>query len=192
MSMISDMMFFKGRKKIKENIEERKYKYLVRAYSNEDSFYGDFFEFSIENACADMYDLFEIKKRNSLKKYIKNIKETTGQKYYKMMAFIHLTEFVSGKDRMWADKGYKAFNDIFKPDKTEKRFFDLLMRCFFEFNDEFKDIRSAVFLRYAFGITEEGDNILAFTNAFCYNSYNEFMDSLERFMTVERRMEIAE
>ena len=57
---------------------------------------------------------------------------------------------------------------------------------------EFKGLRSAVFLKYAFGITEEGDNVLAFTDAFCYNSYNKFMESFNKFKTVERRLEVAE
>ncbi|MBE6008262.1 MAG: hypothetical protein E7235_03575 [Lachnospiraceae bacterium] len=191
MGIISDSLFFK-RHKIKENIEERKYKFLVRAYAFKDSFWSEFYEFSIENACADMYDLFEVGKRNSLRRYIKNINDLTGAKYYKMMAFIHFTEFVKQRDMELAEKGYRAFNEIFKPDKTEKRFFDLLMRCFMEFSDEFKQLRSAVFLKYTFSITEEGDNILAFTGSFCYNSYNKFMDSFNRFMTVERRLEVAE
>ncbi len=190
MGIISDSIFFKHHI-IKENIEDKKHKWLVRSYALKDSFWSEFFEFSIENACADMYDLFESANRNSLRRYIKNINDTTGAKYYKMMAFIHFTEFVKKRDMSLTEKGYAAFNEIFKPDKTEKRFFDLLVRCFLEFNDEFRDLRCAVFLKYVFAITEEGDNVLAFTDSFCYNSYNKFMDSFNRFVTVERRMEVA-
>ena len=190
MGIISDSLFFK-RQRIKVNIEDKKYKWLMRSYALKDSFWSEFYEFSIENACADMYDLFDMPKKDSLKRYIKNINDTTGAKYYKMMAFIHFTEFAKEWDMDIAEKGYIAFKEIFKPDKTEKRFFDLLMRCFLEFNDEFRNLRCAVFLRYVFAITEEGDNVLAFTGSFCYNSYNKFMDSFNRFVTVERRMEVA-
>ena len=191
MGIISDSIFFKHHI-IKENIEDKKYKWLIRSYALKDSFWSEFFEFSIENSCADMYDLFESGRKNSLRRYIKSINETTGAKYYKMMAFIHLTEFVRKRDMGLTEKGYTSFKEIFKPDKTEKRFFDLLMRCFLEFNDEFIDLRNAVFLKYVFGITAESDNVLAFTGSFCYNSYNKFMDSFNRFVTVERRMEVAE
>ena len=150
MGIISDSIFFKHHI-IKENIEDKKYKWLRRSYALKDSFWSEFFEFSIENSCADMYDLFESGRKNSLRKYIKSINETTGAKYYKMMAFIHLTDFVRKRNMGLTEKGYTSFKEIFKPDKTEKRFFDLLMRCFLEFNDEFIDLRNAVFLKYVFG-----------------------------------------
>ena len=187
MGIISDNLYLNRRKILKKYIEEKKYRFLVRAYGFENIFWGQFYEFSVENACADMYDLFEIRKKMSLKRYIRSINERTGGRYYKMMAFIHLTEFL--KDRQRNEEGYIAFKEIFKPDKTEERFFDLLFRCFVEFKEEFSKVRSAVFLKYAFGISGEGDNMLAFADSFCYNSYNEFICTFNRFMTIERRME---
>ncbi len=191
MNIISCRFRFIGRKDVLKHMEDKKLKFLARAYNYEDSFWGSFFEFSIENACADMYDLFTIRNKNSLKRYIKNINETTGAKYYKMMAFIHLTDLAFERDKLLAEKGYKAFKDLFDINKTEERFFELLMRCFFEFSDEFKDLRSAVFLKYVFGICEEGQNMLDFARTFCYNSYNEFIGAFNRFMTLERRLELV-
>ncbi len=187
MGIISDSLYLNRRKILKKYIKEKKYRFLVRAYGFKNIFWGQFYEFSVENACADMYDLFEIRKRMSLKRYIRSVNEITGRRYYKMMAFIHLTEFL--KDRERDDEGYLAFKDIFQPDKTEEKFFNLLFRCFTEFKEEFTSLRSAVFLKYVFGISGEGDNMLAFADSFCYNSYNEFMSAFNRFMTVERRIE---
>ena len=60
MGIISDNLYLNRRKILKKYIEEKKYRFLVRAYGFENIFWGQFYEFSVENACADMYDLFEI------------------------------------------------------------------------------------------------------------------------------------
>lgn len=188
MSIISDICL--RHNKIERYMEMGKTGYLDRSYSCINSFWGSFFEFSLENSCADIYDLLEIR-HSSLRKYAKNINEITAYKYYKMMAFMHLTEFAIERDKNLARMGYMYFRDVFLPDRIEKRFFELMLRCFFEFENEFKDIRSAVYLKYVFSAVNEQQNVLAFISTFCYNSYNEFIRSFNRFMTVERRIELA-
>lgn len=176
---------------IEEYIENKKYAFLDRAYDCANSFWGAFFEFSVINASADMYDVFGDRPFYHTGKYISAINDRTGDRYFRMMAFIHLTEFTAGDNRFTVKEGYKYFEQIFTPDNMEKRMFDLLMRCFFEFNTEFGKLRTAVFMKYVFSVRGDSDNMLAFMSGFCYNSYKRFLASFGRFMTVERRLEIA-
>ena len=178
-------------KAIEEYIESRKYDFLDRAYDCTNGFWGTFFEFSVINASADMYDAFGDKYFCRMNKYIDNFNNRTGSKYFRMMAFIHLTEFTAGGNRFIVREGYSCFNRIFKPDNMEKRMFDLLMKCFLEFNEEFSRLRTAVFIKYVFSVRGEGDNVLAFMDDFCYNSYKAFLASFSRYRTVERRLELA-
>ncbi len=165
-------------KGIEKDFENKKYKYLEKAYNLKNSFWGAFFEFSVENAFADIFE-------KGFMKHTNNFCDETADKYYKMMAFIHLTKFAEGD---FLKEGYSFFKEVFEPDKNEAQMFSLLLKCFFKFKSEFELLRNLTLQRFVF----ESDNMIDFIDAFCYNSYNEFIMTFGRFMTVERRLELSE
>lgn len=168
-------------KAIEKELAEKKKFYVERAYEEKNDFWGAFFEFSVENAFADIFE-----KKFKVIAYKTN--DFDGDKYFKIMSFIHFTQFM--ENRPWAKEGYAVFKRIFVPLGNEKQLFNLLFRCLNEYKDEFNLLRNLALIRYGFGLNER-DNIMDFADGFCYNSYNEFYMTFNRFMTVERRLEIA-
>ena len=179
---------------IRESIESAKEFYMSRASNIKNSFYMNFFEFSIESTEADMYEYFvETESANNF--FYNNIlimDRERGRRFFKVMARHNTLKILKKeKDSINENIIEKYLFSVFLFNEAEKKVYKLLNKCINEYEQEFEKLFSITIAKYIF----QKDNIspfaLAFVENFCYNSFKEFYDSFTRYISISRRLEKA-
>ena len=178
---------------IKENIEEQKYLFLERAEELENSFYEAFFEHSIENAVADAYEIFlETKTEyNYFEQQLKQLDEEKGKRFLKLVSIYHSIRLSRIKRRKlrWREMKRNLYH-VFQLNETEKKLADVLYSCA-KSESCFSDLFAKTTARYVFGSLTLSPFSLAFIENFCYNSFNSFMASFTKYLSVNVRLKRA-
>ena len=179
---------------IKENIEEQKYFFLERAEKLENSFYEAFFEHSIENAVADAYEIFlETKTEyNYFEQQLNELNKEKGIRFLKLVAMYHSIRLSRIKRRKlrWREMKRNLYF-VFQLNDTEKKLADALYSCAKSGESCFSDLFAKTTARYIFGSHSLSPFSLAFIENFCYNSFNSFMASFTKYLSVNMRLKRA-
>ncbi len=179
---------------IKENIEEQKYFFLERAEKLENSFYESFFEHSIENAVADAYEIFLEKKTeyNYFEQQLPTLDKEKGKRFLKLVAIYHSIRLSRIKRRKlrWREMKRNLYY-VFQLNDTEKKLADVLYGCAKSGESCFSDLFAKTTARYVFGSLTLSPFSLAFIENFCYNSFNSFMASFTKYLSVNVRLKRA-
>ena len=187
-------MLFRSPKKqdiIRENIEEQKYIFLERTEKLQNSFYEAFFEHSIENAVADAYEIFlETKTEyNYFEQRLKELDKEKGRRFLKLVAMYHSIRLSRIKRRKlrWREMKQNLYF-VFQLNDTEKKLADALYSCAKSGESCFSDLFAKTTARYIFGSHSLSPFSLAFIENFCYNSFNSFMSSFTKYLSVNVRL----
>lgn len=176
---------------IKENIEEQKYFFLERAEKLENSFYEAFFEHSIENAVADAYEIFlETKTEyNYFEQRLTQLDEEKGRRFLKLVAIYHSIRLSRIKRRKlrWREMKQNLYY-VFQLNDTEKKLAEALYSCAKIGESCFSNLFAKTTARYIFGSHTLSPFSLAFIENFCYNSFNSFMSSFTKYLSVNVRL----
>lgn len=179
---------------IKENIEEQKYFFLERAEKLENSFYEAFFEHSIENAVADAYEIFlETKTEyNYFEQQLKDLDEEKGRRFLKLVGIYHSIRLSRIKRRKlrWREMKRNLYF-VFQLNEKEKKLADVLYCCAKSGECYFSDLFAKTTARYVFDSRSLSPFSLAFIENFCYNSFNSFMASFTKYLSVNVRLKRA-
>lgn len=179
---------------IKENIEEQKYFFLERAEKLENSFYEAFFEHSIENAVADAYEIFlETKTEyNYFEEQLKQLDQEKGRRFLKLIVIYHSIRLSRIKRRKlrWREMKRNLYY-VFELNETEKKLAEVLYGCAKSRECYFSDLFAKTTARYVFGSQVLSPFSLAFIENFCYNSFNSFMASFTKYLSVNVRLKRA-
>lgn len=179
---------------IRESVESEKNFYMQRALNIKNSFFMNFFEFSIESTEADIYEYFvETESENNF--FYDNIflmDRERGRRFFKVMA-IHNVLNVIKKNAELIDKNdmEKYLFNVFMFNSAEKKVYKLLYRCIFEYEYEFQRLFSITIAKYVFQRNKLSPFSLAFIENFCYNSFNNFYNSFTKYISINRRLEKA-
>ena len=193
-----NIIFYKKRptkeEGIRQNIEEQKYIFLERTEKLKNSFYEAFFEHSIENAVADAYEFFlETKTEyNYFAKQLQKLDVEKGQRFLKLVSIYHGIRLSRIKRRKlpWRDMKRNLYI-VFQLNETEKKLADALYRCAKMGEGCFSDLFAKTTARYVFGSKTLSPFSLAFIENFCYNSFNSFMASFTKYLSVNMRLKRA-
>jgi len=176
---------------IRENIEEQKYIFLERTEKLQNSFYEAFFEHSIENAVADAYEIFlETKTEyNYFEQRLKELDKEKGRRFLKLVAMYHSIRLSRIKRRKlrWREMKQNLYF-VFQLNDTEKKLADALYSCAKSGESCFSDLFAKTTARYIFGSHSLSPFSLAFIENFCYNSFNSFMSSFTKYLSVNVRL----
>lgn len=179
---------------IKENIEEQKYFFLERAEKLENSFYEAFFEHSIENAVADAYEIFlETKTEyNYFEQQLKQLDEEKGRRFLKLVAIYHSIRLSRIKRRKlrWREMRRNLYF-VLELNEKEKKLAEVLYCCAKSGESCFSDLFAKTTARYVFNSRILSPFSLAFIENFCYNSFNSFMSSFTKYLSVNVRLKRA-
>lgn len=176
---------------IKENIEDEKNIFLNNIYSINDNFFMPFYELVLENAVADAYEYFiELESENNF--FYKNISllnRKKGHRFFRLIAMHHTIKFLKGRKDIFDMKYVKEI--LFKTfmfNENEKKVFELLFKCACEYEGEFQKLFAISIGKYLFNKGNLGFFTLAFIENFCYNSYNNFMQSFTKYISLNQRI----
>ncbi|MBO8435066.1 MAG: hypothetical protein IAC55_07085 [Tyzzerella sp.] len=184
----------KKKELIRDSIEEAKNFYMDRVFKIKNSFYMNFFEFSIESTEVDIYEYFvEAECENNF--FYDNIflmDRERGRRFFKVMA-IHNAIRVLKKNGDIIDKKHmeKYLFYTFMFNSAEKKVYELLYKCINEYEGEFQRLFSITIAKYVFQRDKLSPFALAFIENFCYNSFNEFYNSFTKYISMNRRLERA-
>lgn len=175
---------------VKNHIESHKDEYLNKIYELENPFYIAFYELSVCNIVADGYDFFADLKceNNFFKDNILRINDFTGKKFIKILSLYHTIRILKIQKDINPDEMKSVLFSIFEFNENEQKIFDILLKCAINHENRFHRLFSTAFVKYVFGIEIMSPFSLAFVENFCYNSFNSFLCSFTRFMTLQRRI----
>ena len=80
---------------------------------------------------------------------------------------------------------------VFQLNDTEKKLADALYSCAKSGESCFSDLFAKTTARYIFGSHSLSPFSLAFIENFCYNSFNSFMASFTKYLSVNMRLKRA-
>ena len=179
---------------IRESVESEKNFYMERALNIENSFYMNFFEFSIESTEADIYEYFvEAECENNF--FYDNIflmDRERSRRFFKVMA-IHntLKTMIKKRELIHSKDMEKYLFDVFMFNDAEKKVYRLLYKCILEYEYEFQRLFSITIAKYVFQRNKLSPFSLAFIENFCYNSFNNFYNSFTKYISINRRLKKA-
>lgn len=177
---------------VKRYVEGQKDIFLRKVYELENPFYLAFYEQSIEGIVADAYEFFlELHcENNFFYDHIQILNEKRGQRLFRLMAAYHTIKMIRKKRQQLDNEEMKAvLFAVFLFDEREKRLYDLLYDCACRYEAEFQSVFNGVLIKYVFGLAVQNPFSLAFVQYFCYNSYNNFMQSFTRYISLNRRLQ---
>ncbi len=177
---------------IRESIESGKQFYLDRALNIKNSFFMNFFEFSIESTEADIYEYFvETECENNF--FYDNIflmDRERGRRFFKVMAIHNALKTVKLDSKVIDEKSMEKYIfNVFLFNEGEKKVYRLLYKCIMEYEMEFQRLFSITIAKYVFQRDKLSPFALAFIENFCYNSFNEFYNSFTKYISISRRLE---
>jgi len=179
---------------IKKNIESQKEIYHKRTDKLQNSFYQGFFEQCIESTVMDAYEIFleDNTEHNYFKKHRKELDEECGQRFFKLMAIHHSIKMVRKKRKKlkWSEM-CEAMCTVFQLTKTEVKLADILYGHACIHDGVFSFLFARVAAGYLFFTPQLNPFSVAFIENFCYNSYNNFMASFTKYLSVNLRLRKA-
>ena len=194
--IISVYNICKGKDKIIESsVENQKNTILDRVYSLENSFYLSFYELAVEFTVIDAYEFFvEIDcQSNIFYENLNCMNEERGKRFFKIMAIYHTIKILRKKrDQLDFDETSKSMFYVYEFDKEEERLCTLLYSCAVNFDSKFPILFAKSFGKYLFGEDIENLFTLAFIENFCYNSFNSFLSYLSKYISINRRIKLAQ
>ena len=194
--IISAYNIYSKKDKIIENsVETQKGAILDKVYSLENSFHLSFYELAAEFTVIDAYEFFvELDcHSNFFYDHIDYMDMERGKRFFKIMAMYHTIKMLRKKrDKLIAEDMSKSMFYVYDFDESEERLFKLLYTCSVSFETKFPQLFAKTLSKYLFGKDVENPFTLAFIENFCYNSFNSFLSYLSKYISVNRRIKIAE
>lgn len=176
---------------VKRYIEDQKTLFLEKVYRLENPFYLAFYEQSVESIVADGYEFF-VELECEYNYFYENLWKLTnrrGQRFFKMMSMYHTIKILRKKrDKLRCEEMKQVLFSVFSFNETEKRLYELLYHCACQYEGEFQNLFNKALAKYIFGDDINNPFTLAFIQNFCYNSYNSFMRSFTRYVSLGRRL----
>lgn len=177
---------------IKNTVENEKEKYANNIYKLDNPFYLAFYEQSIECVVADAYEFFvELDCENNF--FYDNLKLMTterGHRLFKMMSMYHTIKILRKKRNNIDPIEMKTvLFHVFEFNEKEQRIFNLLYTCACKYEGEFQGLFNKALAKYLFGKDISSPFTLAFIENFCYNSYNNFLSSFTKYISLNRRLQ---
>jgi len=188
-----ELMF--ARKNIVESAAEGlKNNYIKKTTEVRNSFSSDFYclcsEFSYVDAVSCFAEVNCIS--NIFYRNLHVMDRVSWERFYKIFA-IYNTIMFCRKNRKKLNINFIKWDMfyVYDFDDTEQKLFELLWQMASQHETKFKSVFPQVFLKYVFrkNITDAAS--IAFTENFCYNSYNNLMKYFSRYISVSRRIKLA-
>ena len=188
-----ELMF--ARKNIVESAAEGlKNNYIKKTTEVRNSFSSDFYclcsEFSYVDAVSCFAEVNCIS--NIFYRNLHVMDRVSWERFYKIFA-IYNTIMFCRKNRKKLNINFIKWDMfyVYDFDETEQKLFELLWQMASQHETKFKSVFPQVFLKYVFrkNITDAAS--IAFTENFCYNSYNNLMKYFSRYISVSRRIKLA-
>lgn len=177
---------------VKQYIEGQKEPFLAKVYGLENPFYLAFYEQSIEGIVADAYEFFVelVAENNFFYEHIDIINEKRGRRFFRLVSAYHTIRILRKKrNQISSEEMKEVLFFIFDFDAREQRLYELLYDCACWYGAKFQSVFNGVLIQYVFGLTTENPFTLAFIQYFCYNSYDNFMQSFTRYISLNRRLQ---
>ncbi|MBS4959696.1 MAG: hypothetical protein KHZ62_02610 [Clostridiales bacterium] len=173
-------------------LEEEKEYLISRCRRESDSFFSAFFEHSVDSLYADAFEVFfeNAAESNIFRQSLFQMKEEQISRFYKMYTMLFLIRFLAERKRFWKRVEMPlSFFEVFELSEGEQKLFYLLQQGQNRFPHQFLELFSRAAGRFILNKEEWGVFSIAFMENFCYNSFNSFMASFTRYISIDRRLE---
>lgn len=180
---------------IEKTVEKQKDEILNKVYGLENSFYLSFYELVAEFTVIDAYEFFvELDcQSNFFYDNIQLMDEERGLRFFKIMAMHHTIKMLRKKrHNLDMEDMSNCMFSVYSFDEAEEKLFKLLYLCSVNFENQFPALFARSLGKYLFGKEVESPFTLAFIENFCYNSYSSFLGYLSKYISINRRIKIAE
>ncbi len=174
--------------------EEQKYSYLFRAGELKNSFYCSFYEQCIESTVADAYEIFleTTTEHNYLQQNAKKLNREIAARFFRIMAIHHSIYMMRKKRReLYWEEMRQALFFVYDFSENEKKLADILYERACNHEDSFPALFAKTVAKYIFFSKTISPFSLAFIENFCYNSYNSFLASFTRYLSIKLRLKKA-
>jgi len=169
-----------------------KKKYVSEAMREKNTFIRDLLAFEAEFIHADSDTFFDriSTRSNVLSGSLKKTNEKRCRSFYSLFS-MYYTITIAAKKRKNIDlpELKNALFSVFAFDETEKKLYELLLKCRFTDKEQFWPLFSRAFIGYMTGSKNPDLFAVAFTENFCYNSFKTFMRYFTQYTSVKRRIE---
>jgi hypothetical protein len=174
--------------------EEQKYSYLFRAGELKNPFYASFYEQCIESTVADAYEIFleTNTENNYFQQQIKKLDKEAAARFFRIMAIHHSIYMMRKRRReLFWEEMRQALFFVYNFSENEKKLADVLYERACNHEVAFPVLFSKATARYLFYSKTISPFSLAFIENFCYNSYNSFLESFTRYLSIKMRLKKA-
>ena len=193
--LITLLNVYKRKEQIVEQSVECHREYLLERTSHiNNSFLSAFYEQAIESTVADSYEYFveNVSQNNVFYQNLKSMNKETGKRFLKMMSMYHSIKILRKKrNELQVEPMKEAMTYVFELNEAELRLFHLLYTCACQYPFQFEKMFAVSLYRYLYGKEISNPFVLAFIENFCYNSYQSFLLSFTRYITINRRLKKA-